>query len=202
MQDPLSKAISTAHGEIKGHLDAAATAVQEHVGRREVMQKTDAFLIHAIRHVSAVCDVILQAARTQLSQGDKRVQEYVQQARRVERAVAQTKRRLYGESHAITLPWSQVWMGLGKELNRLNILERHIVDDLSRELDREDRSTLADKVNTAEATSPTRPHPNSPHTGRLAHLSRGFLAHTDKFWDAAEGRIVSVSTATHDKLAS
>lgn len=207
MHDPLGKAMSAAHGVLTGHLTVAAAAVQERVSPREVIQKTDAFLIQACRHVGAVCDVILPAARAQLTDGDERVQEYVQQARRLERAVAQTKRRIYGESHAITVPWSQVWSGLGREFRALDILENRIVADLIDGLDPTVRSTLADRVVDAEATSPTRPHPNAPHTGRFAHLSRTVLASTDSFWDAAEGRIVSGSDkiptmSTPKRLAS
>lgn len=205
MHDPLRKAISTAQSDLKAQLNGAATAVREQASNREVIQRTDAFLIQAVRHLSAVCDVILPAARTELPDGETRVREYVEQARRVERAVAQAKRRLYGESHAIHLTWLQVWSELGTEFRQLNALERKLVADLSKSLAPAARRALADRIGNVEATSPTRPHPNLPHTGRFAHLSRGVLARADRLWDAAEGRIVSrpakAPTAKADKVA-
>lgn len=191
MTDPLHKAIDTAHRELAAQVEAAANGVQVHAPRREVMQTIDAFLIHACRHVGAVCDVILPAARHEFPRGDKRVRQYVHQARRLERAVARTKRRVYGESHISHEPWSEVWSHLGREFDQLTILEREIVADLTAGLDPNTRTALADRLVTAEASSPTRPHPNSLHTGRFAHLSRGLWTRADRFWDAAEGRVVS-----------
>ncbi|WP_332644831.1 hypothetical protein [Aeromicrobium sp.] len=200
MNDPLRISIDTAHNELTEHFDAATAAVRNHLGRRESIQKADAFLIHACRHLSAVCEVILPAARTELPGGEAVVDSYVDQARHTEQAIVQTKRRLYGESHTADLPWSQVWSDLGTEFRRLIILEGDLVADLSIRLDPRTRDALASRMGPVEAGSPTRPHPNSPHTGRLAHASRLILARTDRLWDAAEGRIVS-HPAT-DKLAS
>lgn len=200
MIDPLRKAISTAHEELSEHFDTATAAVRDHVGRREAIQKTDAFLIHACRHLSAVCDVILPAARAELPDGGSVVGTYVEQARRTERSIVQTKRRLYGESHTVDLPWTQVWSDLGDEFRRLNVLEDDLVAGLSDRLNPTSRSTLADRMGPVEASSPTRPHPNSPHTGPVAHVSRGVLARTDRFWDTVEGRIVSPEAP--GKLAS
>lgn len=191
MQDLLAKAIGTAHRRLEDDLETATAAARDHADRREVIQKTDAFLIHTVRHVAAVCDVILPAAHTQLADGQTRVHEYVAQARRLERSVGQTKRRLYGESHAMALSWSRVWSELGTEFGRLNSLERTMVEDLAGGLESRVCGDLAERVDTAEVTSPTRPHPNAIHTGRLAHLSRSIWARSDRFWDAAEGRIVT-----------
>ncbi|MCW2750071.1 MAG: hypothetical protein JWR83_1181 [Aeromicrobium sp.] len=200
MIDPLRRATSTAHDELAEHLDAATAAVRDHAGRRETIQKTDAFLIHACRHLSAVCDVILPAARAELPDGESVVGTYVEQARRTERAIVQTKRRLYGESHTVDLPWSKVWSELGNEFRQLNVLEDDLVANLSDRLDPKSRGMLADRMGPVEAHSPTRPHPHAPHTGPVAHVSRSLLARTDRIWDTVEGRIVSHETP--GKLAS
>jgi hypothetical protein len=200
MIDPLRRATSTAHDELAEYFDAATASVRNHAGRRESIQKTDAFLIDTCRHLSAVCEVILPVARAELPDGEAVVDTYVDQARRTEHAIVQTKRRLYGESHTADLPWSEVWTDLGTEFRRLIVLEDDLVADLSPRLDAKARSGLASRIGPVEDASPTRPHPNSPHTGRLAHASRVLLARTDRFWDAAEGRIVS--HPDHGKLAS
>lgn len=187
----LSRVIADAHTALHDRVDAATTAVLDHVGRRETMQKTDAFMIHTCRHISAVCNVLLPAARTQLPDGQERVHAYVRQARRVERSVVRTKQRLYGESHKVDLSWSDVWFGLAAEVDHLAELERDLVADLSPGLAPAADRDLANRVEAGEITGPTRAHPHSPHTGPFGRMSRGFLARTDRFWDATEGRIAS-----------
>lgn len=200
MVDPLRRATGTAHDELSEHFETATAAVRDHAGRRETIQKTDAFLIHACRHLSAVCDVILPAARAELPDSESVVGTYVEQARRTERAIVQAKRRIYGELHTVDLPWSQVWSELGAEFRTLNELEDTLVANLSDRLNPKSRGLLADRLAPAEATSPTRPHPHSPHTGRAGHISRGLLARADRIWDTLEGRIVSHEGP--DKVAS
>jgi len=201
MNPSLSTVINTSHEELNERLDLAATAMAEHAGTREIIQKTDAFLVNACRHVSAVCDVILPVAKVELPDGQQRQRDYVEQCRRLERAVGQAKRRLYGESHAVGVPWAQVWASVGEEFQALTLIEHDLVADLEA-APGVDVDDLAASIHDVEATSPTRPHPGFPHTGRLAHLSRQLWARADRFWDAAEGRIVSDPPIVPDKLAS
>ncbi|MEJ7634576.1 hypothetical protein [Aeromicrobium sp.] len=191
MHDPLRTTIDESHRELSDQIDEAAEAVHDHATSQAVVQKTDAFLIHACRHAYAVCDVILPAARKMLPDGERRVREYVRQVRRLEHSVAQTKHRLYGESHMAHLPWSQVWSGLGREFAQLLILEQAIVTDLAEVIGRQASMQLSGRLIVSEACGPTRPHPHSPHTGRLAPLSRIIWVRADRFWNAAEGRVVA-----------
>lgn len=188
MKDPLHEAMSAAHDELAEHFAAATTAVREHDERRLAMGRTDTFLIHACQHSAAVCDVILPA-RADLPDGKARVAEYVRECRKLERAVAVTKGRLYGNTTNASVSWTQIWNGLGAEFGLMRELEERLVTDLATHLDADHRTELADRMESYEETAPTRPHPNSRHTGRFAHLSRAFWSRADKIWDSAEGRI-------------
>lgn len=191
MQDTMSSAIRNAQDVLEEHLDGAAIAMECHASRAEVTQKTDDFLIRACRHASAFCDVMLPAARAELPDGRGRVREYVRQCRRLERATAQTRRRLYGDSSMMATPWSHMWSGLSRELRRLNDLERRLGRDLIDRSGAGRHDELALRLEAAETVGPTRPHPNSRHSGSFSHLSRRVWARVDTFWDATQGRIVS-----------
>ncbi|WP_157412871.1 hypothetical protein [Aeromicrobium sp. Root236] len=191
MQDSLLTAIGASHRVLGEQLVMVGRAVQERESTRAIVQKTDAFMIHACRHVSATCAVILPAARHRLPGGRHRVQLYIHQVRRLERSVAQMKRRLYGASRSIRLPWAQVWEAMQHELEELMAIELAIVADVAAGVGPGTDGRLARRLAGSEAGSPTRPHPNSPHTGWLAPLSRRFWVRADSFWDAVEGRVVA-----------
>ncbi|VXC34129.1 hypothetical protein [Aeromicrobium sp. 9AM] len=191
MHDPLLTAIAGSHRALDDQLTAVGRAVQDRQATRVVMQMTDAFMIHACRHVSATCAVILPRARRGLPEGRRRVRLYIRQARQLERSVAQAKRRLYGASRSIELPWSYVWAGLRHELHELMAIELALVEDVAAELGPRAGGHLARQLAGSEAGSPTRPHPHSPHTGWTASLSRVLWVRADSFWDAVEGRIVA-----------
>ncbi len=138
----------------------------------DLVERADTFLIHACRHVSSVCAVILPAARRRLPNGKQRVKEYVHQLRRLERAIAQAKGRLYGQSRSVGLPWAGVWAQLCSEFKALMALEKRMISDLAVALGPRLGGGIASRLVSAEASSPTRPHPNSPHTGPLSGMAR------------------------------
>jgi len=191
MQNSLLMSIGDSHRVLDDQLAAVGHAVQERESTRAIVQKTDAFMIHACRHVSASCAVILPTARRELPGGRRRVQLYIDQVRRLERSVAQMKRRLYGASRSIRLPWTQVWEAMQHELAELMVIELAIVADVAADVGPRTGGRLARRLAGSEAGSPTRPHPNSPHIGWFAPLSRQFWARADTFWDAVEGRVVA-----------
>lgn len=191
MLDPLSTTIATTHHDLDGHLAVAEDAVRQHIDAREARTRVDTFLIETCRHAAAVCDVLLPAAQASLPDGKARIHAYVMQCRELEKAASLTKRRLYGELHTAHLPWPAVWSMLGTEYDRLHEIERALVADLAAGMTPEESRRLGLRVQDATANSPTRPHPHSRHTGHFAHLSRQLWARADRFWDAAEGRIVA-----------
>lgn len=182
--------IDTAHHGLAERRDRAVTAMADHVAHREIVRDLDDFLIAASRHAAAMCDVLLPAARRYLPHGRARVHAYVVQCRRTERALVRAKQRIYGEARMATATWATVWAEAVSELEALHDLERKLVGDLAG-VPEAVLCRVAAHVAVVTIQSPTRPHPNSPHTGNLSHLLRRMWARADRFWDAAEGRIAS-----------
>ena len=191
MHETLVNAINETHVKLDQGLNAVAAALDKHEGRAEILQLADTVLAGTSRHVSAVCQVLLPAVSKHLPDGGDRARAYVRQCKRLERALAQTKRRLYGEAYARARPWADIWSDLQTELDRTENLEGTMVDDLMAALDLPACGDLASRVDDAERSGPTRPHPNWPHIGHMASLARSFWARVDRIWDVLEGRVVS-----------
>ena len=63
------------------------------------------------------------------------------------------------------------------------------VDALTEVMEPDALDKLAESLQAAEATAPTRPHPYAPHTGVAGSVSRKVLHAVDAFWDTAEARM-------------
>jgi hypothetical protein len=98
---------------------------------------------------------------------------------------------MYGQAQAIDRSWSDVWTAVVEEVPLLHSLEQDLVADLADVPDVGRQPDLSLLIGSVTENSPTRPHPNSPHTGAFAHQIRRLWARADRFWDAAEGRILS-----------
>ena len=161
---------------------------------REGRARVDAFLSSTSRHLAAVEEVLVPAARRELPDGDRRAGEYLHQARALELALATLKARVYGAVAATHIPWAEVWYDVRRELARHNELERALVgnlvivgDDSSHEATHDE---LADRLYRAELKAPTRAHPYLPHRGPLGVVARRVWAVADRFWDTTEDRTV------------
>jgi len=190
MHNTLDAAVHATHHVLAERLRSASAALVTATGRRDVYQLTDTFLASTSRHLAAVNAVLVPAAKRHLPDGTARARAVVRQCRALERALAQTKARLYGESHAIHRPWEEVWDNVGSEFEAHIQLERSLVDALIDHLDPPALDRLATLVYRAELRSPTRPHPYTPHTGLSGRISRRAWASADRFWDVAEGRMI------------
>lgn len=190
MTTALHDHMTAAHDRLVDRLELATDAMTEQLGNRDIIQKADAFLVNTCRHTAAVCDLLLPVARRILPDGQERVHEYVQQCRRMERSFVRAKQRLYGEAHIAATPWSEVWATAIEQFHALSALERALVADLAAAPGAASARVVSG-IRSVTDHAPTRPHPNSPHTGPLAHAVRGLWARADRVWDAAEGRIVT-----------
>lgn len=204
MGDLLNDVIRESHRSLAERLESSSVALRGDATCGEVRQRTDAFLIEMCRHVSAVCDVVLPAVRERVPNGALRVRSYVEQVKRFERSAARTKGRLYGASRDAHVPWERVWVELGTEFDRMVAVEADLIADAVAVCSVDDNVLLASRLHAARRTGPTRPHPHSPHTGRLAHLVRRIWIVADAAWDSAEARTVpgAVRTAKHPPRAA
>lgn len=157
---------------------------------RDTYAATDTFMAATSRHLAAVQAVVLGHVRRTVPDGDAVVHDYLAVARDLEQTLSLIKARLYGEAHAIHLSWPELWMRARGQLAEHNRLESHMVGELVRLGDPVEMDGLAYKVFDAERHGPTRPHPTLPHTGLLSLVARRVWAIADRFWDAAEGRVI------------
>lgn len=200
--EPLTQALTTAHATLTERLDAARQAMRDRLPTREVIARTDTFLAQACRHAAAVCDLLLPAAQRALPGGQERVNAYVEQCRRLERAMGRAKQRMYGEAHTVASTWTEVWTAVLREFAALRKLELALVRDLVA-ADPDHGADVARRLHLVTDKGPTRPHPLSPHVGRFARVARAFWSRADRVWDSAEGRVVTVRPpAEPESLAS
>ena len=138
--------------------------------------------------------------------GEEFGHEYVQVARRLEHTLALIKGRLYGEAHAVHLEWHELWETARAELDQHNWIERRMVDLLIKHGDPVELDGLA---NACSRRRPAARHGrirSTPHTGIFGLVARRIWALADRFWDAAEGRVipdpVRPAPHRHDSLIS
>jgi len=203
-QNLLSLTIDETHRSLEQRLKSAMSAPTPRAHPRDVYARTDTFIAATCRHLAAVDAVILPLYRKSIPEGDQRAKEYLARARSLEHTLATLKARLYGEAHAVHLPWAQVWSDTARDLDRHDQMERDLVDALTPVLSTLDQQKLAQRVYRSEISAPTRPHPYLPHTGRRGVLARNVWAWADRFWDNAEGRVIPEPIRpkphTHDSL--
>lgn len=190
MGDLLDDVIRESHRSLAERLETSSVALRGDATCGEVRQRIDAFLIETCRHVSAVCDVVLPAVREKVPNGGQRVRAYVDQAKHFELSAARTKGRLYGASRDAHVPWGRVWAELGAEFDRMLAVEADLIAEVIALCTADESRVLASRVRETRLIGPTRPHPHSPHIGRLAHVVRRIWMLADAAWDSAEARTV------------
>jgi len=189
MVNRLVLTIEATHQSLQQRLEAARRSAWSSNQPRDTYRRVDTFMAATSRHLAAAEEVLPRAAR-RLPDGDRNLRAYQHQTRVLEQEISRLKARLYGEVHALHVPWAEVWSGVRRELRRHNELERSLVDALARVLSEPEADALAEQVYRAEVHAPTRTHPYIPHHGLLGHLARKVWAVADRFWDTAEGRVV------------
>ena len=181
-------------------LDQAAEAVTVHDGdrARDQYPPIDTFLASTSRHLGAVSSVVVSAARTHLDDGPERAREFVDQARRLEMALNQVKAKLYGSSYAVRRTWGSIWDDVRHEFEATSRLEVSLVQDLAAHVRAKDPD-WGEELYHAELHAPTRPHPFIPHQGARGKVARAVALRVDRFWDAAEGRMVPEPVRHHER---
>jgi hypothetical protein len=188
--DTLVLTVEATQKSLEQRLREALRPHRDPLRPRDNYAATDTFLAATSRHLGAVEAILLDPVRRSVPEGRDRVREYLHAARRLEHTLAQVKGRLYGEAYSIHLSWPALWADARSTLEEHNRLERRMVDDLVQYSESVLLDGLARRLFEAEAHGPTRPHPRTPHTGLLGLAARRMWAVADRFWDAAEGRVI------------
>lgn len=165
---------------------------------RDQYPAIDTFLASASRHNAAVIAVVVPAARHRLADGRGRARDFVQQSRRFEQALNQVKAKLYGSSYAVRRSWPSIWADVRREFAVSCEMEQALVEDLAAAR-RTDDPDYGEELYHAELHAPTRPHPYIPHQGASGKVARAVALRVDRFWDAAEGRMIPEPLHHHDR---
>ena len=192
----LANDLDTIHRDLQHRLDLASNARPDEGHPRDHYTAIDTFLAMASRHNAAMVDAIAPLVRD-LPGGHDLAHDYLAASRTYEEALAQVKARLYGSTYAVDRSWPDIWAEVHRELDAVCALERRLAEALLGEDD--GAQDLGGRLHDAELASPTRPHPWIPHHGVAGHFARAVARRIDRFWDAAEGRMVPEPVRHHDR---
>lgn len=180
--DCLKMSIQRTHDGLVERLDAARSVVARPEETRRGCPPIDLLCVDASRHLHAVDQVLLPAARAD--------GEYRAAAHALGIAVTRVKAHEFGSIYEKGLKWTWVWDELGTALAAYRSQESAMVEWLSGSLPDERLEKLTERLERAELTEPTRPHPYLPHAGMAGRMARRVERVADSFWDAVEGRYV------------
>lgn len=188
--DCLSEAIRTTHDTLTERFETArATRARPDDARCE-RAAIDRFVAAASKHLHAADAVLLPAARRTCPTGAELVRDCVRSVRALEVELAHLKAHEYGSTYERTVPWSRVWEAVETSLADVRRHEQEVADQLTDALPPDRQADLCDRLASAEARAPSRPHPYTPHTGVAGAVGRRLMGWADRFWDAAENRMV------------
>jgi len=187
--DVLRHTVAHTHENLAARLEGARAMAGTREQPRKAVEDIDTFLAIASRHLGAVDAVLLPAVHRKVSHSNGLVHDYVHAEREFEVTLSHVKAHAYGSTFESGYTWSEAWTEVEETLARHRISETALAEALSEVLAPEALDDLAEALQAAEATSPTRPHPWAPHTGVAGTVSRRVLHAVDAFWDTAEARM-------------
>jgi hypothetical protein len=187
--DVLRHSVEHTHENLTAWLEGARAMAGTRDQPRKAYEDIDTFLAIASRHLGAVDAVLIPAVRHEVSHSNRLVHDYVHAERQLEVTLAHIKAHAYGSTYESGYTWLEAWGEVDESLARHRTCETALADALSDVLTPEVLDDLAEALQSAEAKSPTRPHPYAPHTGVAGSVSRRVLHTVDAFWDTAEGRM-------------
>ena len=181
---PLQQLVEAQHASLR---ELAAQAQDPNVDgfvRRRIL---DQFTAVAAQHAAAVADVLLPA-----SEGDAAV--LLGNLKKLEQALRVLKGRAYGDTRFLDLSIAETWRDVELLLAEHESVETRLVSALE---PRDDAVDLARAMAKRQWSSPTRPHPNSPHAGLAGRIARRLWRIADSTWDELEGRGLPTQPAEH-----
>src|SRR3546814_6459631 len=117
MHHPLEISLTATHDVLDTRLSTAEFSRPAARNPRARFPTTDTFLASASRHVAAANEVLVDACRRHLSDGEAKARQLTARSRHLEQAMAQAKAKLYGGSQAVRRPWSEIWVDLHREFD-------------------------------------------------------------------------------------
>jgi hypothetical protein len=145
---------------------------------------------HCSAHLAAVDCVLYAAARRRVRDGRLRVRSARSADRALQQAVCRLDRRLTGDVHLGDVPLEDLARQVEERLLVHADVERRLVGSLQVLLGPDEQQALADALDRAATSAPTRPHPHTRHTP-LASLVARLDAGVDRVRDVMDNRVVA-----------
>jgi predicted GNAT family acetyltransferase len=188
---PLQQVVHAQHSRLR---ELAARSQDPGVDGFERRRITDQFAAVAAQHAAAVAEVLLTAARTSSGADAGALLENL---REFEQALRVLKGRAYGDARFLDLSPTETWREAERLLAEHESRGTTVVSGLERVHGAEDTAALARALAKRQWSSPTRPHPNSPHAGVAGRIARQLWRIADSTWDELEGRGLPTEPIEH-----
>ena len=104
---------------------------------------------------------------------------------------------MYGDARFLNLSATEIWRETERLLAEHESLETRIVSGLEQLHGAGGAADLARALAKRQWSSPTRPHPNSPHAGVAGRIARQLWRIADSTWDELEGRGLPTEPMEH-----
>jgi hypothetical protein len=188
--DVLRRSVEHTHQNLAARLEGARTTSPTLAQPRKPYEDIDTFLAMASKHLGAVDAVLLPEVRKHVPEGAHHlVHDYVHAEKELEIALAHVKARAYGSTYEAGHAWQEVWSDVDATLAGHRGAELALAGALTDALPPGELDDVTERLQNAESSAPTRPHPYAPHTGMAGSVSRKVMHAVDAFWDTAEGRM-------------
>jgi predicted GNAT family acetyltransferase/cell division septum initiation protein DivIVA len=188
---PLQQLVQAQHSRLS---ELAARSQDSNIDGFERRRTTDQFAAVAAQHAAAVADVLLAASKASSGGDDTALLDNLKQ---FEQALRVLTGKTYGDARFLNLSASQVWRDTERLLDEHDSLETRIVSSLEQLHGAGKAENLARALAKRQWSSPTRPHPNSPHAGLAGRIAHQLWRIADSTWDELEGRGLPAEPADH-----
>ena len=188
---PLQQLVQAQHSRLR---ELAARSQDPNIDGFERRRITDQFAAVAAQHAAAVADVLLTASRT--SSGEDAA-GLLSNLKEFEQALRVLEGREYGDARFLDLGATETWREAERLLAEHESWETRIVSGLERLHGADGAADLARALAKRQWSSPTRPHPNSPHAGIAGRIAHQLWRIADSTWDELEGRGLPSEPAEH-----
>lgn len=178
---PLQQLVHAQHSKLR----TLATQSQDHtVDRFERRRTTDQYAAVAAQHAAAVADVLLAVK----SHSDADRAALLDNLKQFEQALRVLKGRAYGDARFLALSAAETWREAERLFAEHESTEARIVSGIEEFHGIDGAIDVARALARRQWSSPTRPHPNSPHAGLAGRIARQLWRIADSTWDQLEGR--------------
>lgn len=142
-------------------------------------------------HLAAVDSVLYDQAHHRVPEAHDRLRAARAADRFLQHAIGRLDRRLTGDTHLDHVPLDRVVEEVLAALKAHAAAEARLLEQLGRALSDDELGALAQRLEAATASAPTRPHPHVPHTpfGRLVGRLE---AAVDRLRDALDNRVGAI----------